>query len=74
MCQTPGARVWFTPLAPVLDTSTATMVAPRFFQMCRDLGLHSVKLELPAATTQEELPARVEELNRDAARHGLIVQ
>jgi len=42
--------------------------------MCRDLGLHSVKLELPAATTQEELPPRMEELNRDAARHGLIVQ
>src|SRR3954469_5270623 len=43
-------------------------------KMCRDLGLHSVKLELPAATTQEELLARVEELNRDPAVHGILVQ
>lgn len=43
-------------------------------KMCRDLGLHSVKLELPAATTQQELLARVDELNRDAAIHGILVQ
>src|SRR6266704_3238234 len=43
-------------------------------KMCRDLGLHSVKLELPAATTQEELLARVEELNRDPAIHGILIQ
>ena len=43
-------------------------------KMCRELGLHSVKLELPAATTQEELLARVAELNRDPAVHGILVQ
>src|ERR1041385_7723009 len=43
-------------------------------KMCRELGLHSVKLELPAATTQLELLARVEELNRDQAIHGILVQ
>ena len=43
-------------------------------KMCRDLGLHSVKLELPAATTQKELLARVEELNRDPAIHAILVQ
>src|SRR3954463_16478810 len=43
-------------------------------KMCRDLGLHSVKLELPASTTQEELIKRVDELNRDAAIHGILVQ
>lgn len=43
-------------------------------KMCRDLGLHSVKLELPADTTQEELLTRVEELNRDPAIHGILVQ
>jgi methylenetetrahydrofolate dehydrogenase (NADP+)/methenyltetrahydrofolate cyclohydrolase len=42
--------------------------------MCRDLGLHSVKLELPAGTTQTELLARVEELNRDPAIHGILIQ
>jgi methylenetetrahydrofolate dehydrogenase (NADP+)/methenyltetrahydrofolate cyclohydrolase len=43
-------------------------------KMCRELGLHSVKLELPATTTQEELLASVAELNRDPAVHGILVQ
>src|SRR6266403_5009524 len=43
-------------------------------KMCRDLGLHSVKLELPADTTQEELAARVRDLNSDPAIHGILVQ
>ncbi|MBA3762894.1 MAG: bifunctional 5,10-methylene-tetrahydrofolate dehydrogenase/5,10-methylene-tetrahydrofolate cyclohydrolase [Chthoniobacterales bacterium] len=43
-------------------------------KMCRDLELHSVKLELPATMTQEELLARVEELNRDPNVHGILVQ
>jgi methylenetetrahydrofolate dehydrogenase (NADP+)/methenyltetrahydrofolate cyclohydrolase len=43
-------------------------------KMCRDLGLHSVKLELPASTTQDELLARVKELNIDPAIHGILVQ
>ena len=43
-------------------------------KMCRELGLHSVKLELPAATTEAELLARVEDLNRDPAVHGILVQ
>lgn len=43
-------------------------------KMCHDLGLHSVKLELPGSTTQSELLARVEEMNRDRAIHGVLVQ
>src|SRR3954470_4799911 len=43
-------------------------------KMCRDLGLHSVKLELHADTAEEALLARVEELNRDPAIHGILVQ
>lgn len=43
-------------------------------KMCRDLGLHSVKLELPAETTQNDLLARIAELNRDPAIHGILVQ
>lgn len=43
-------------------------------KMCRDLGLHSVKLELPADTTQDALLERVGELNRDPAIHGILVQ
>jgi len=41
---------------------------------CRDLGMHSVKLELPAITTQEELLAVVRQLNADPAIHGILVQ
>ena len=43
-------------------------------KMCRELGLHSVKLELPATTTQAELLAQIEKLNRDPAIHGILVQ
>ncbi|MBA3961834.1 MAG: bifunctional 5,10-methylenetetrahydrofolate dehydrogenase/5,10-methenyltetrahydrofolate cyclohydrolase [Chthoniobacterales bacterium] len=43
-------------------------------KMCRELGLHSVKLELPNDTTQSDLLARVDELNRDPAIHGILVQ
>lgn len=42
--------------------------------MCRELGLHSVKLELPATTKQEELLARVDELNHNQQIHGILVQ
>jgi methylenetetrahydrofolate dehydrogenase (NADP+) / methenyltetrahydrofolate cyclohydrolase len=41
---------------------------------CRELGLHSLKLELPAETTQEQLLAEVERLNADPAIHGILVQ
>jgi methylenetetrahydrofolate dehydrogenase (NADP+)/methenyltetrahydrofolate cyclohydrolase len=40
----------------------------------KELGLHSVKHELPAATTQQELITLVERLNADPAIHGILVQ
>jgi methylenetetrahydrofolate dehydrogenase (NADP+)/methenyltetrahydrofolate cyclohydrolase len=43
-------------------------------KMCRELGLHSLKLELPTSTTQNELLTRVEELNCDSKIHGILVQ
>src|SRR5262249_60437130 len=43
-------------------------------KMCRELGLHSVKLELPASTTQTDLLRRVEELNADPSIDGILVQ
>src|SRR6266403_185676 len=45
-----------------------------YVDLRRELGLHSVKLELPASTTQSELLARVEGLNRDPKVHGILVQ
>ncbi len=41
---------------------------------CGELGVHSLKIELPAETTQDELLARVRELNADPAIHGILVQ
>jgi methylenetetrahydrofolate dehydrogenase (NADP+)/methenyltetrahydrofolate cyclohydrolase len=41
---------------------------------CKALGLHSVKHELPANTTQEELLALVAQLNADPSIHGILVQ
>ncbi len=40
---------------------------------CGELGMHSRKIELPAAT-QDELLAKVRELNADPAIHGILVQ
>jgi methylenetetrahydrofolate dehydrogenase (NADP+) / methenyltetrahydrofolate cyclohydrolase len=39
-----------------------------------ELGLHSVKHELPADTPQERLMAMVRELNADPLIHGILVQ
>ncbi|MFM8885921.1 MAG: bifunctional methylenetetrahydrofolate dehydrogenase/methenyltetrahydrofolate cyclohydrolase FolD [Chthoniobacterales bacterium] len=41
---------------------------------CRELGMHSLKLELPADTTQEKLLAKIAELNADPKIHGILVQ
>ena len=41
---------------------------------CRELGLHSVKHELPADTSQEALVALVHALNADRSIHGILVQ
>jgi methylenetetrahydrofolate dehydrogenase (NADP+)/methenyltetrahydrofolate cyclohydrolase len=43
-------------------------------KICRELGMHSVKHELPEETTQEQLVALVKELNADPAVHGILVQ
>ncbi len=43
-------------------------------KMSRELGLHSVKLELPADTSQNDLLATVQKLNQDPSVHGILVQ
>src|SRR5476651_674496 len=60
----------FTPgLAVVLvgDNPASRAYVRSKDKISRELGLHSVKLELPASTSQSELLGRVEELNRDPA-------
>lgn len=63
-------------LAVVLvgDNSASRSYVRAKDKMSRELGLHSVKIEIPASTTQKELLARVDELNRDPAIHGILVQ
>lgn len=41
---------------------------------CREAGMHSVKITRPAATTEAELLAIVDQLNQDPAIHGILVQ
>ena len=41
---------------------------------CRELGMHSLKFELPATTSQSEVIALVHRLNADPAIHGILVQ
>lgn len=41
---------------------------------CRELGLHSRKIEKPADLPREELLALIDELNADPAIHGILVQ
>lgn len=41
---------------------------------CRELGMHSVKHELPASSSQAELLGLIHSLNADRAIHGILVQ
>lgn len=41
---------------------------------CEEAGMHSLTIRLPATTTQDELLAKVRELNADPAIHGFLVQ
>ena len=55
------------------DPASAVYVASKA-RTCADLGFHSVKIELPEETTQEDLLKVVAELNADPAIHGILVQ
>jgi methylenetetrahydrofolate dehydrogenase (NADP+)/methenyltetrahydrofolate cyclohydrolase len=43
-------------------------------EMCEELGMKSLIIRMPADTTQEELMAKVKELNEDPTIHGFLVQ
>ena len=43
-------------------------------KMCQELGMYSLKHELPASISQEELIEVVRQLNADPAIHGILVQ
>ncbi|WP_147533905.1 bifunctional methylenetetrahydrofolate dehydrogenase/methenyltetrahydrofolate cyclohydrolase FolD [Bacillus marasmi] len=41
---------------------------------CKELGMHSVLIELPETTTEQELLNKIDELNHDEKIHGILVQ
>ncbi len=41
---------------------------------CIEAGMNSYQIELPESTTEEELLAKIDELNGDADVHGILVQ
>jgi methylenetetrahydrofolate dehydrogenase (NADP+)/methenyltetrahydrofolate cyclohydrolase len=63
-------------LATVLvgdDPASATYVRMKG-QRCQAVGMTSIKVELPATTTTDELVARLLELGDDPAVHGILLQ
>ncbi|MEK8130092.1 tetrahydrofolate dehydrogenase/cyclohydrolase catalytic domain-containing protein [Paenibacillus filicis] len=55
------------------DPSSATYVRMKG-NMCRRLGMQSVRVDLPAETTTEELIAAIHKLNGDSQVHGILLQ
>lgn len=43
-------------------------------KMCARLGMHSLRVNLPATTTEGELLAKINDLNFDRTIHGILVQ
>lgn len=41
---------------------------------CAQVSMHSVTIRLPETTTQQELETQIDQLNGDAAIHGILVQ
>src|SRR5690606_8079530 len=41
---------------------------------CEEIGIHSVLIEMEESTSEEELLAKIDELNQDDSIHGILVQ
>ena len=55
------------------DPASATYVKMKG-NACRRVGMESLKVVLPQATTTEELLARIDELNANPEVHGILLQ
>ena len=67
-------------IAPILatilvgdDPASATYVRMKG-NACSRIGLESLKIELPAETTTEQLLTKIEELNENPSIHGVLLQ
>src|SRR5690348_7617133 len=63
-------------LATVLvgDDPASEIYIRRKHEAANEVGIESLDIRLPAGTTQEQLEARVAELNADSSVHGILVQ
>ncbi len=71
------ARHGITPgLAVILvgDSAASRSYVSGKIKACREAGIHSELIELPTSVGEEELLARIDELNADPAIHGILVQ
>lgn len=55
------------------DPASATYVKMKG-NACKRVGMDSIQVELPSATTTEELLAKIEELNANDDVHGILLQ
>lgn len=55
------------------DPASATYVKMKG-NACRRVGMESLAVELPTATTTEQLLAKIEQLNADSSVHGILLQ
>lgn len=55
------------------DPASATYVKMKG-NACERIGMESVRIEMPASTTTEELLAKIDELNNDPNVHGILLQ
>ena len=55
------------------DPASATYVKMKG-NACERIGMESMKVELPSATTTDELLSKIDELNNNSAVHGILLQ
>ena len=67
--KTPGLEVIL-----VGDDPASTVYVRNKERACKEVGINSTVLRLPAETTREELLGLIEKLNDDATVHGILVQ
>lgn len=55
------------------DPASKTYVSNKE-RTCRELGMHSILIEMPESVSEEELLNKIHELNNDMDIHGILVQ
>jgi methylenetetrahydrofolate dehydrogenase (NADP+) / methenyltetrahydrofolate cyclohydrolase len=68
-----GVQVTLATILVGNDPASATYVRMKC-KRCADIGMRSLKLELPLGTTTTTLVAEIQRLGRDAGVHGILLQ